>query len=401
MGLFFSAHIWNIYLVPVLLYFAQLCRPPQAVSMAVDEVMLRTWSGPFNTVSPADLKHLQQLGFPIQFKDLTTIAKAAQFRVAHWDSYQSGGLQPQRRVERLQALTESSTGRGRYIARMDWNRQHGLLTLANNMNDIRRELRLTPMHLENSCAKNEPRPWPREVLMRVKQSYQKAITTRLQDQEPYDAEAFIRRKLEKCGIRDRREASRALQRFRSLGGQVPPRLWASSFAMLANRWATQQNRGTLNSRCLLGCGAGPDACWHYGECGMVWDFARKSLDLTSKFSTGRLGRCMAAPPDADSTCSRDYWSRLSLCHYAVMRATNALRLEPPTCDPRERGSRVWRSLRAGMAEGVRNSPLATLLQRIHTTSTPTAAVKRSREEEVADALLAPPSQRRLRLISLM
>jgi hypothetical protein len=54
LGLFFSAHIWNIYLLPILLYVAQLCRPPQAVSEAVDEVMLRTSSGPFNRVSPAN-----------------------------------------------------------------------------------------------------------------------------------------------------------------------------------------------------------------------------------------------------------------------------------------------------------------------------------------------------------
>ena len=92
-------------MLPILLYVAQLCDPPSEVCQMVDEVMLRTWPGPFNRVNPQDLKNLRQLGFPIQHKDLATVATAAQSRVGHWDNYQSGGLQPQRRVEALRDVS--------------------------------------------------------------------------------------------------------------------------------------------------------------------------------------------------------------------------------------------------------------------------------------------------------
>lgn len=401
MGLFFTAHVWNIYLLPILLYVAQLCRPPEKIRRLVDDVMLRTWPGPFNRVQPKDLKHLKELGFQSQFKDLGTVALAAQYRVAHWDSYQGGGLQPTRRVAALQALANSRQGRLRYAARPDWHGQHGLHTLATSLAEVNRLLATTPRHIENLCCKAEPRPWSLKIFNLVKGTFQKTITQQLQLQETYGAEEFVRRKLEKYGFRDRREATRALQRLRAVGRQVPPRVWTATFTMLTNRWATQQNQGTLHSRCLLGCEAGPDACHHYRECRCAWEFARKYLAIVPKFARGKDIWCLTAPPDADSTRCPDYWTRVSLAHYAVMRATNALRMMPRMEGNDERRMKVWRCLRAGLAEGVRDSPLLALARRLQPEDMPTSSHKRSREEELAEAQQAPPGQRVRLLINLM
>ena len=139
------------------------------------------------------------LGFPIQFKDLSTVASAAQYRTAHWDNYQSGGLHPERRAELLRSLADSRTGRHRYVTCIDWHRQHGLRTLADCTSTVNRVLASSPKHFEDICSKKEPRPWTLKTFAQVKGSYQKAIARLLQDQKVYDAEAFLRGKLERLG----------------------------------------------------------------------------------------------------------------------------------------------------------------------------------------------------------
>ncbi len=78
----------------------------------------------------------------------------------------------------------------------------------------------------------------------------------------------------------------------------------------------------------------------------------------------------------------DVWVRIALCQHAVLRATNTLRLMPDAVAEDERRVRVWRSLRAGLAGGVRKCPLELLTkQEWHAA----AASKPQRDEEVAAA----------------
>ncbi len=87
-----------------------------------------------------------------------------------------------------------------------------------------------------------------------------------------------------------------------------------------------------------------------------------------------------------------------MCQYAVLRATSALRLMPEALAEDERKVRVWRSLRGGLAEGIRNYPLELLAkQEWHAA----AASRRQRDEDVAAARQAPPGQRVRRLLALM
>ena len=83
----------------------------------------------------------------------------------------------------------------------------------------------------------------------------------------------------------------------------------------------------------------------------------KHLQVEPRFSRGRAIWCLAALPEADSQRETHYWPKIALSHYATMRATSALRMMPEDCGPEDRRARVWRSLRAGLAEGVRGSPL--------------------------------------------
>ena len=84
MGLFYAASVWNIFIIPSLLYVAQLCKVPVAVESQVERWMLQAWPGPYNRVSCQDLACLHRAyGFPIEFKTLRLTSHAAQFR---WES---------------------------------------------------------------------------------------------------------------------------------------------------------------------------------------------------------------------------------------------------------------------------------------------------------------------------
>jgi hypothetical protein len=109
---------------------------------------------------------------------------------------------------------------------------------------------------------------------------------------------------------------------------------------------------------------------------------------------------LVAPPDMDSTRADDYWAKISLCQYAVMRATSAPRLTPVAESTGERNRIVWRSLRAGLAEGVRNSPLVSIAQHVRP-EVREGRQKRPLDEEVIAARLAPPGQRIRQRIALM
>ncbi len=100
------------------------------------------------------------------------------------------------------------------------------------------------------------------------------------EQSAYDSESWlVRSKLTRMGLSDRREATRAVQRLQLVGIKAPPTVWTATFSFIANRWCTRRNQGTRNSKCLLGCGEGPDACHHYRECRIVWGFLRNYLQV--------------------------------------------------------------------------------------------------------------------------
>ncbi len=134
---------------------------------------------------------------------------------------------------------------------------------------------------------------------------------------------------------------------------------------------------------------------------MTWDFLGKCLQLVPRFSNGRAIWCLAASPDADSLRTPSYWLKVALGHYAVMRATNALRLMPEGVSPEDRRDRVWRSFRARLAEGVRGSSLEPLIRQAAPDPQPANWCKRRVEEEVAAARRAPPGERIRRLLALM
>ncbi len=72
-GLHLTTLAYAVYILPVVLFVAQLDVPPNALR--------KLFPGPGRWFRTADMVHLQQLGMPKSFPDLACITTAAQFRV--------------------------------------------------------------------------------------------------------------------------------------------------------------------------------------------------------------------------------------------------------------------------------------------------------------------------------
>ncbi len=152
---------------------------------------------------------------------------------------------------------------------------------------------------------------------------------------------------------------------------------------------------------------------------MVGTFFRRHITGPLHFASLKDLFCLVAPQEADSTRQTNLWPRVGLGHYAVLRATNALRAAAgETASGSALHGRAWSCLRAGLAEALRGSiPLVKWLpawspQPPQATTTST---KRSpppppqqpteedatHEQQVLEARRLPPGARLRPLIALM
>lgn len=103
LGLQYAARVWNSYVLPVLLFVAQLEPPPPPAAVQAQTARLRREGhGPGNWCSQEDLHHLRSaFGFSAEFRDLRVDALAARARMARWEDHTRGGIRAERRWEAL------------------------------------------------------------------------------------------------------------------------------------------------------------------------------------------------------------------------------------------------------------------------------------------------------------
>ena len=166
---------------------------------------------------------------------------------------------------------------------------------------------------------------------------------------------WTREKLQRWGLRDRRQSDRSLTRLRKLGPEVPPRVMAAVIGCIWNKWPTARRGQRRGCPCLLGCGMGEDSVQHYACCRFTRDAARRWLGINYRFSEPLEHWMLAAPTCVEVETTPRWWERIALLLYAVQRVTSSLR--------HARGLQlgddgVRRALRQGLLEGVRGHRLA-------------------------------------------
>jgi hypothetical protein len=348
LGLFYSTQIWNIMILSLFTFVAQLERPPEEVRTVEAALLRKAAPGVGGWCRQSELLHLKRsYCFAGEYKDIANTTKAAQLRVARFEGIHHGGLHIRRRVQELQAARRNTNFFDRDLRWRHWyEAAHSTVLLANR--EAMRARGITTTAVENEAAGSDARPWTEATVSKVRRGFQKAARALEQTGDTYDALAWTRRKLERWGCKDRREAVRSLRRIRELQPAVPPRVMAAAIGCVWNRWATARRMQQRHSSCLLGCGVGEDSVEHYASCRCTRQAARQWLGMEFRISQPLLHWVFAAPACAEIEAADGWWGRVALLQYAVQRVTNAARHDRilPQAE-------VQRALRQGLLEGAR------------------------------------------------
>ena len=176
---------------------------------------------------------------PKSFRYLSTIALAAQTRVATWESHANGGLQIK---DKGRELSEALSGTDYIVRKIRWDSLFSashISVLAASVS-VSRQCGANPSAVIADLAKNSPRPWTRATALAVRKRFQGEVYRKLHARSTFDPEARIRHKIARFDFSDRSrtQAYRGLIAFDKLRVLVPPRVVAAVFSTIWNRWMT-------------------------------------------------------------------------------------------------------------------------------------------------------------------
>ena len=92
LGLFLSMRIYNTFILPTLLFKAQLEHPPKPTLQAENRAQKAIAAGPKGWCRMQDIQHLKDIGSPIEARSLEFNTVAAMLRTAFWENTAEGGI---------------------------------------------------------------------------------------------------------------------------------------------------------------------------------------------------------------------------------------------------------------------------------------------------------------------
>eukprot|EP00959_Pyramimonas_sp_CCMP1952_P237356 4960706-Pyramimonas_sp.AAC.1 len=92
LGVHLAMTTYNVFVLPVLLFVAQLERPPQSVLVAAAAAVRKVAPGPGWWCAPADMHHATELGLSTKIRHLLVSCQAAMLRTHAWEASASGGI---------------------------------------------------------------------------------------------------------------------------------------------------------------------------------------------------------------------------------------------------------------------------------------------------------------------
>ena len=353
LGMHGASVIYNMFLLPVLTFVAQLELPPASACKAEEIGLRRVAPGPFRWCLPLDLWQLRSsYHLSFRFRSLLWTSVAAQARVLHAEGHASGGLAVSERASSLQRHLDDSP----YIVRTARMRSWYLGSHARVLmqaNKTLTSINATPRDAELALANGAPRPWSAALTRTIRSGIQRWIYARLEAPAPGQPELRLRHRLRRWKLPGfpRIVTSRVLRRLRTLSKLVAPRVQAAAISTIFNRWTTRRRfqQGYENS-CVLGCG-GDDSLEHYLRCSATLAFARRHLGLHFPTSAAWPLFLFADNP-AELQDSPSLWTRVALLVYVIYRTTNACRHATTKLTAAD----LQRALHQSLHEAVRGHP---------------------------------------------
>ena len=323
MGLHGASVIYNIWVLPVLLFVAQLEQPPETVRRAEQWGLRRVAPGPGKWVEPNDLWRLRSAyGLPFRFRCLSWTALAAQGRVSFTEAHATGGLRISSRRSHLRAVLRLSEHLGRMARWKQWMDTAYVEVLSSALEILHRR-GCGPSDAQESLSDGMPRPWPQAMMRKVHSQLQRWMSRRLELPPAGWAEERLRHKLGRWKLPGfpGRNARRVLGSLQALSGAVAPRVHSAVFRSVFNGWVTERRfQRAYEGCCRFRCG-GDDSVEHYMRCRVVHDFARRRLNLDLEAGSRWQFMMLSAVPVESSVLL----TQVALLHYVAYRAFNRLR----------------------------------------------------------------------------
>ena len=312
LGIALNIIVFNIFIVPVLEYVAQILNVEDKVQHAMVMAMRRLAAGPGNWIKLQDLENLIEYGFPAEMRTIGTTSKAAKLRLV--STVASDAM---RKCSELQVAQSESLGRP-FGA---WHQKSFYQVLNNNRIELQR-LGITP---ESVLSKARPCKGGTPTKDQFQTLARRDIT---RTTAPYNEEFRIRRKMQRWRL-DGPEAvvaARILRNCKTISKMCRPCVLSIFFRTFWNGWPTSRRMRTAPGAtgvlsCLLGCELGEDSIEHYLLCPAAWQVLAKHRGIQLDPSRrNRQAMLLAMKGLSDNEVKA-----IAISIYAIARTVQALR----------------------------------------------------------------------------
>lgn len=313
LGIALNIIAFNIFIVPVLEYVAQLLSVNEEVQDCMLKAMRRLASGPGTWIELQDMENLTWFGFPAEMRSIGATAKAAKLRLVA-----SVASDARRKCYDLQ------TAQSEWLLRPfgTWHQKSFYRVLDDNPLELQQHGITLEAVLEKVGLVKKDAQRMQQLQMMARREIQN-ITN------PYNEEFRVRKKIQRWKLEgpDTKVACRILRNCRVVGLSCRPCVLGLFFRTLWNGWPTTRKMRSAPvakqlQSCLLGCsGDSQDAIEHYLFCPVVWQTLQiyRGIDL----SPGR--RRLQAMLLADRGLEQDEICRIAVSVYAIARTVQGLR----------------------------------------------------------------------------
>jgi hypothetical protein len=332
MGLQLAVAAYNTYVLPTLLYVAQLRKPPAEVLAEEARALSRVLPGPGGWITQQEAFTLAGArGARQSLHSLEDCTKAAQLRVYHWEARRQGGLRAAQRWHTLREAISGTAFLPQNARTFCWLLHPPSRTLQENVEALGEQ----GVHLRAITAAAVRGPLTSVASAgKVRKRTQGLATRMLRDLRLREAPRALARRLRRWHLQGSalQRVRRCLSTLQALRRDVAPRVTAAVLSTIHNRWTTARRfqRSGTRHRCVLGCCEAPDSLEHYGRCPVL---------------RSAMQRCTATPSPPDflpywlgaeraARAERRHWAWTC---YAAYRTHNHLRHHPrrtPECIPR-------------------------------------------------------------------
>ena len=321
LGMAMNAVAFNIYIVPVLEYIAQLMHVTDRIRSVMSWAMRKLASGPGNWVMQKDLENLTLFGFAAEFRTIETTARAAKLRLL--TDVAKDATQKQDDIKRVQA---------EYLHR-PFGAWHST-PLFKILDDNRIDMERVGINMQGVRKRMK-----QHGKARRKVSFQKVARQMIKSRlEPLDIEERIRHKVKRWRLvgPPAHLASRIARNIKLVGKSCRPCVTGMMFRTIWNGWPTTARMRSMpnssrTSTCLLGCPGGEDRIEHYLVCEVAWRQLPKPPPYGAGISIVHRSRESMLLADK-GLCGTDVFRIANSC-YAIARTVQCLKSSGPVSNP--------------------------------------------------------------------